>query len=74
MTQISIKCLAPTQRLIDDLHLAISPVVLGEGEHLFGGLDLRALGYACTKHMAGGRAAAHVILQKQGLDEGGQTL
>jgi dihydrofolate reductase len=53
-------------RLIDELHLAISPVVLGEGEHLLGGLDLRALGYACTKHMAGGRAAAHVILHKQG--------
>lgn len=53
-------------RLVDELHLAISPVVLGEGEHLFGGLDLRSLGYACTKHMAGGRAAAHVILQKQG--------
>jgi len=51
-------------RLIDELHLAISPVVLGEGEHLLGGLDLRALGYACTKHLAGGRAAAHVILQK----------
>ena len=53
-------------RLVDELHLAISPVVLGQGEHLFGGLDLRALGYVCTKHTAGGRAAAHVILQKQG--------
>ena len=53
-------------RLIDELHLAVSPVVLGEGEHLFGGLDLRALGYTCTGHKAGGRAAAHVILQKQG--------
>ncbi len=52
-------------RLIDELHLAISPVVLGEGEHLLGGLDLRALGYACTKHTAGGRAAAHVTLHKQ---------
>ncbi len=52
-------------RLIDELHLAISPVVLGQGEHLLGGLDLRALGYACKNHMAGGRAAAHVILHKQ---------
>jgi dihydrofolate reductase len=38
-------------RLIDELHLAISPVVLGQGEHLLGGLDLRGLGYTCTKHM-----------------------
>jgi dihydrofolate reductase len=52
-------------RLIDDLHLAISPVVMGQGEQLFGGLDLPVLGYRCTKHIAGGRAAAHVFLQRQ---------
>ncbi|HEX7598016.1 MAG TPA: dihydrofolate reductase family protein [Polyangia bacterium] len=52
-------------RLIDDLHLALSPVVLGQGEHLLGGLDLRALGYTCTKHTPGSRAAAHLFLQKQ---------
>jgi dihydrofolate reductase len=51
-------------RLLDELHLAISPVVMGRGEHLLGGLDLRALGYACTKHLAGHRAAAHVFLRK----------
>ncbi|MEA2240217.1 MAG: hypothetical protein QOC81_4941 [Thermoanaerobaculia bacterium] len=51
--------------LIDDLHLAISPVLLGKGENLFHGLDLRALGYECVKHVAGGRAAAHVVLRKQ---------
>ncbi len=53
-------------RLIDEMHLAISPVVLGRGENLFAGLDLRALGYACTRQVAGGRAAAHVFLTKQG--------
>lgn len=53
-------------RLIDEIHLAISPVVLGRGEQLLAGLDLRALGYACTKHTAGGRAAAHVFLERQG--------
>lgn len=52
-------------RLIDDLHLAISPVVMGRGENLFDGLDLRALGYRCTRHIAGARAAAHVFLQRQ---------
>jgi dihydrofolate reductase len=52
-------------RLIDELHLAISPVLLGQGEHLLAGLDLRALGYTCTKHLSGGRAAGHVFLQRQ---------
>jgi len=51
--------------LIDDLHLAISPVWLGRGEHLLHGIDLRALGYECPKHVSGGRAAAHVILRKR---------
>jgi len=52
-------------RLIDELHLAMSPVVMGQGEQLLGGLDLRDLGYKCTRHLPGHRAAAHVFLQKQ---------
>jgi dihydrofolate reductase len=51
--------------LIDELHLVISPVLLGRGEHLLSGIDLRALGYECARHVAGGRAAAHVILRKR---------
>ena len=51
--------------LIDELHLAISPVLLGTGEHLLSGIDLRALGYECVDHVAGSRAAAHVILRKR---------
>jgi dihydrofolate reductase len=51
--------------LIDELHLTISPVLLGAGEHLLQGIDLRALGYTCVEHVAGGRAAAHVILRKR---------
>ena len=51
-------------RLIDELHLAVRPVLLGSGEQLFNGLDLRALGYECTKSVAGERAT-HVFLRKQ---------
>jgi dihydrofolate reductase len=51
--------------LIDELHLAISPVLLGRGEHLLGGIDLRSMGYECVEHAAGGRAAAHVVLRKR---------
>ena len=51
--------------LIDELHLAISPVLLGSGEHLMIGIDMRALGYECFKHMAGTRAAAHIFLRKR---------
>lgn len=51
--------------LIDELHLAIRPVLLGSGEHLFEGLDMSALGYECAKHLAGERAT-HVFLRKRG--------
>jgi len=51
-------------RLIDELHLAIRPVLLGSGENLLNGIDTRALGYECTKHVAGERAM-HVFLRKR---------
>jgi len=47
--------------LIDELHLAISPVVLGVGEHLFTGLDLPRLGYQRTEHVPT-QFATHVVL------------
>jgi dihydrofolate reductase len=50
--------------LIDELHLAIAPVLLGRGEHLFEGLDLRALGYTCVRTDAS-EAATHVVLQRR---------
>jgi dihydrofolate reductase len=50
--------------LVDALHLAISPVLLGVGENLFGGLDLNALGYECAKPIAGERAI-HVPMHKR---------
>ncbi len=49
--------------LIDDLHIAVSPVLLGSGEPLWGGIDLRALGYECVDRVAGERAT-HVFLRK----------
>ena len=51
--------------LIDELHLAMAPVLLGKGEALLTGLDLPALGYECTELIAGERAT-HVILRKRG--------
>ncbi len=51
--------------LLDELHLAVSPVLLGRGEPLFEGLDLRALGYACVERVAGEKAT-HVVLRRQG--------
>ena len=51
--------------LIDELHLAVRPVLLGKGEHLLHGLDLRALGYECTERMEGERAT-HVFLRRRG--------
>lgn len=50
--------------LIDEMHLAIAPVIVGSGEQLFGGIDAVKLGYRCTEH-AGGEGAMHVVLTKQ---------
>ena len=49
--------------LVDEMHLAIAPVLLGAGERLFEGVDLRALGFACTRHVASERAT-HVVIQR----------
>lgn len=51
--------------LIDELHLVISPVLLGTGEHLLKDIDARALGYECVKHVPGTRAVSHVFLRKR---------
>lgn len=50
-------------RLIDELHIAVSPVLLGRGEPLFEGIDLRALGYECVNFVASEKAA-HIVLKK----------
>lgn len=51
--------------LIDEMHVAISPVLLGAGESLFGGIDARQLGYHCAEHVTT-PAATHVVLRKRG--------
>ena len=48
-------------RLIDEMHLAISPVLLGRGENLFEGLSLPELGYGVTQQVAT-EAATHVVI------------
>jgi dihydrofolate reductase len=50
--------------LVDELHLAVRPVLLGQGEPLFEGLDMRALGYDVEKSVPGERAT-HVFLKKR---------
>ena len=50
--------------LIDEMHLALRPVLLGSGEHLLNGIDLRALGYECARYVAGERAT-HVVLRRR---------
>ena len=52
-------------RLVDELHLAVAPVLLGRGEALWEGLDLRELGYQCVGHVPGEHAVAHVTLQRR---------
>jgi dihydrofolate reductase len=49
--------------LVDELHVAITPVLLGSGEHLLHGLDLPKLGYRCVEHTSSG-AATHIVLSR----------
>lgn len=51
--------------LVDELHLAISPVLLGSGQRFLGDIDLVKLGYTCKEHVAGERAT-HVVLGRHG--------
>lgn len=50
--------------LIDELHVAISPILLGGGERLFEGVDLPALGYKCVQFV-GSEEATHVVLERR---------
>jgi dihydrofolate reductase len=48
-------------RLVDEMHLAVSPILLGSGEHLLAGVDLPALGYKCTECVPSAKAVHYVI-------------
>jgi len=48
---------------IDEMHLAVSPALLGEGEPLFAGINLYQLGYKIERTVAGERAT-HVVMKK----------
>jgi dihydrofolate reductase len=48
---------------VDEIHLAVAPVALGQGESLFSGLDLRVLGYRTVEHVPTSRAT-HILLAK----------
>jgi dihydrofolate reductase len=50
--------------LIDQMHLAISPVLLGRGEAMFSGLDLPALGWRVSEHIPG-EHATHIMLDRR---------
>ena len=49
--------------LVDEMHLAISPVLLGSGEHLLADIDAPKLGYRCTEHVATPNVT-HVVLTR----------
>jgi dihydrofolate reductase len=51
-------------RLVDEMHVAIAPRLLGSGESLWSGLDLPALGYRCVEHVPSPRAT-HVVLARE---------
>ena len=52
-----------TARLVDQMHIVISPIILGSGGRLFEGIDMIALGYKCIEHTLT-QKAMHVILAR----------
>lgn len=51
-------------KLIDEMHIAVTPVLLGSGERLFSGINLIDLGYTCTEHVNTDQAT-HVIIKRE---------
>jgi len=51
-------------RQIDEMHLAMSPMLMGEGEHLFAGINLQQLGFRVAQSVAG-ENANHILIEKR---------
>ena len=52
-------------RLVDLMHVVVSPVLLGRGEPLFAGIDLPSLGYGLTDQVQSGKVT-HLVIEKRG--------
>ena len=52
-------------RLVDEMRFAVAPILLGSGESLLTDLDLPALEYRCTEHVAGNKATHYVIARAE---------
>jgi dihydrofolate reductase len=55
-------------KLIDEMHFAVAPVLLGSGEGLFEGVDLKSLGYECIEFVPSEKAT-HVVLRRRERDD-----
>jgi len=49
--------------LVDEIHLAVAPALLGRGEHVFAGIDTVSPGYTCTRHVSS-ELATHIVLAR----------
>ena len=50
--------------LIDEMHLTVSPILLGAGENLLAGIDTVSLGYECTEYV-GSTLTSHFVLTRK---------
>ncbi len=55
------------EKVIDEMHVAVSPVFLGSGERLFNNVDMRALGYQCVQHTASPNAV-HFVFKRNAVN------
>jgi dihydrofolate reductase len=51
--------------LVDEMHVAVAPVLLGSGEHLWSGVDMPTLGYEYSRHAATEKATHYVFTKRR---------